>query len=87
MEKGFLLNQPASILEKMAKKYGKTPAQVAINWLISQDNVITLSKTSTIDHLKENLDAIGWQMESEDIEKLRKDFPNKQEKSDYLPLI
>lgn len=87
LEKGLLLDKPASILEKMARKYGKTPAQVAINWLISQENVITLSKSSTLDHLKENLGAIGWQMNTKDIEKLRKDFPNKLGKSDYLPLI
>lgn len=87
LEKGLLLNQKASILKKMTKKYGKTPAQIAINWLISQENVVTLSKTSTIEHLEENLGAIGWQMEKEDIEKLREDFPNKQGKSDYLPLL
>ncbi len=87
LEKGLLLNQPALVLEKIAKKYSKTPAQVAINWLISQDNVVTLSKTSTIEHLRENLGAIGWKMDKEDVEKLRKDFPEKQEKSDYLPLL
>lgn len=86
VEKGALLTQPIPILEKLAKKYDKTPAQIAINWLISQKNVITLSKMSTIEHLKENLGAIGWQMESEDVESLRKDFPNQQEKSEVLPL-
>lgn len=87
LEKGVILNPPAPMLERLAKKYDKTPAQIAINWLISQENVVTLSKTSTIKHLKENLGAIGWQMEKEDVETLRKDFPNKQEKSDYLPLL
>lgn len=86
VEKGALLAQPIPILERIAKKYDKTPAQIAINWLISQKNVITLSKTSTIEHLKENLGAVGWEMESEDIEDLRKNFPNQQEKSDRLPL-
>lgn len=86
VEKGTLLAQPVTILSKLARKYGKTPAQIAINWLISQKNVITLSKTSTIEHLKENLGAISWQMDKEDIEKLRNDFPNQQEKSEKLPL-
>lgn len=86
VEKGALLAQPVTILSKLAKKYGKTPAQIAINWLISQKNVISLSKTSTIEHLKDNLGAISWQMDKEDIEKLRNDFPNQQEKSEKLPL-
>jgi diketogulonate reductase-like aldo/keto reductase len=86
VEKGTLLTQPDPILEKVAKKYDKTPAQIAINWLISQENVITLAKTSIIEHLKENLGAIGWKLKSEDVEDLRKNFPNQQEKSDRLPL-
>lgn len=86
VEKGRILSQPIPILDDMAKKYDKTPAQVAINWLISQENVITLSKTSTVDHLKENLGAIGWQMNKEDIETLRREFPNQQERSVDLPL-
>jgi diketogulonate reductase-like aldo/keto reductase len=87
IEKGAILAQPIPILEKFAKKYDKTPAQIAINWLISQENVITISKTSTIGHLKENLGAINWQMDKEDIEKLRRDFPDQQEKVAVLPLI
>ncbi len=86
VEKGALLAKPIPVLEKLARKYNKTPAQIVINWLISQKNVITLSKTSTIGHLKENLGAIGWQIDKEDIEKLRKDFPNQQEKAENLPL-
>ena len=86
VEKGALLAQSIKILDELAEKYNKTPAQIAINWLISQKNVITLSKTSTIKHLKENLGAIGWTMDKNDIEKLRKDFPNQQEKSESLPL-
>lgn len=86
VEKGALLAQPSPILEKMAKKYDKTPAQVAINWLISQTNVVALSKASTLEHLKENLGAVGWQMESEDVEDLRANYPNQQRKSEKLPL-
>jgi len=39
----------------MVKKYNKTPAQIAINWLISQKNVVTLAKTSNTKHLDDNL--------------------------------
>lgn len=87
LEKSALLATPIPILEKLSKKYDKTPAQVAINWLISQKNVISISKASTIKHLKENLGAVDWEMESEDVESLRIHFPNQQEKSEALPLI
>jgi diketogulonate reductase-like aldo/keto reductase len=86
LEKGMLLAQSSAILRELAKKYEKTPAQIAINWLISQKNVTTISKTSTVEHLKENLGVIGWKIENRDIEYLRKNFPNQKEKSEALHL-
>lgn len=84
--KGNLLEDIPLILKEMCNKYKKTPAQIAINWLISQPNVITLSKTRHIDHLNENLGALGWKMEEIDIERLRKEYPNQQDVSDAVPL-
>jgi diketogulonate reductase-like aldo/keto reductase len=84
LQKGTLLNSP--LLDELAKKYSKTPAQVAINWLISQKNVVTLSKTSNVEHLKENLGAVGWTMNAEDIERVRSDFQDQKDVSDAVPL-
>ncbi len=83
---GNLLENIPSVLKEMCDKYKKTPSQIAINWLISQPYVITLSKTRRADHLNENLGALGWQMERGDIEKLRKEYPNQQDTSDDVPL-
>lgn len=68
----------ADILDELAKKYGKTWRQIAINWLISQDNVVTICKTTLLDHLKENLGALDWTLESEDVDRIRKEFPNQE---------
>lgn len=88
VQKGELAKKGVyTILDEMCQKYNKTPAQIAINWLISQPNVVTLSKMRNPDHLKENLGALGWQMEEKDIERLRKEFPNQQDVSDTVPLI
>jgi len=84
VQKGTL--PQASVIDELAKKYGRTPTQVVINWLISQDHVVTISKTSHLEHLKENLGAIGWTMESEDIERIRKEFPDQKLVSDAVPL-
>ena len=86
MGKGNLLEDIPPILKEMCDKYGKTPAQIAINWLVSQPYVITLSKTRSIDHLEENLNSFDFEMEQEDIEKLRRDYPNQQYISDAVPL-
>lgn len=87
IQKGDILNRDIGIMNEMCKKYNKTPSQIAINWLISQDNIVTISKTSSKKHLDENLGAIGWKMEKEDIEKLRKEFPDQQSISNAVPLV
>lgn len=84
IQKGVL--PESEVMRKIAGKYGKTLTQVAINWLISQQNVVTISKTSSRDHLDENLGALDWTMEPEDVELIRSDFPDQQLVSDAVPL-
>lgn len=74
LAKGRLVKPGYKILDEMIKKYNKTQSQIAINWLISQENVITIPKSSNIEHLKENLGALGWRMKEEDINKLSNKF-------------
>lgn len=85
VEKGALLEDIPEIMLEMCVKHEKTPAQISINWLISQPNVVTLFKTSSELHLKENLGALGWNLSEEDIELLRKEYPNQTSKTE-LPL-
>lgn len=42
------------MLEKLGKKYDKTPSEVALNWLIAHKNVIAIPKASNPDHAREN---------------------------------
>ncbi len=84
--KGSLLQQVPPVLQEMCEKYQKTPAQVAINWLISQPSVITIAKTRHMEHLQENLGALDWEMRHEDIESLRREYPGQQKISDTVPL-
>jgi len=87
VQKGILAKNDADLVNKMGGKYVKTPAQIAINWLISQKNVVSLSKMSNPEHLKENLGAVGWSLEPKDIELLKNDFPGQQSVSDRVPLV
>lgn len=84
VQKGLL--PESELITEIAAKYGKTNTQVVINWLISQKNVVTISKTSNPEHLKENLGAIDWQMNEADIERIRNEFPDQQSVSDAVPL-
>lgn len=86
LQKGMLIAEEASILHSLAEKYHKTPSQIAINWLVSQENVVTIAKTTTEVHLQENLGALDWEMDSEDIEELKSEFPDQRDVSDAFPL-
>lgn len=81
LEYGILAGGEEAFLKNLSKKYLKTPSQIAINWLISKPNIITLAKTSNVEHLKENLGGMGWTMEKEDYRLLDKDFPGQQNSS------
>lgn len=84
---GIDITKPGvKILDELCKKYNKTPAQIAINWLINQKNVVTLSKTSTLAHLADNLGSVGWQMEQSDVEILTTQFPSQEMVSDTVSL-
>ena len=69
LERGLILqNHP--ILDALELKYGKTKAQIAINWLISKKNIITIPKSTNKQRLIENFGSIGWELEKDDIKLL-----------------
>ncbi|MEM0052698.1 MAG: aldo/keto reductase [Nitrososphaeria archaeon] len=59
------------VLEEMAKKYGKTLNQIALNYLISMET-IPIPKAEKREHMIENLGALGWKIEEEDLETIRR---------------
>ncbi|SIQ53343.1 aldo/keto reductase [Halanaerobium kushneri] len=48
-----------SVLESLGKKYDKSPAQLALRWLIEK-NIVAIPKASSENHLKNNLDVFDW---------------------------
>lgn len=87
LEKGVLALECPDIVKNVSEKYGRTPAQVIINWLISQDRVVTLSTMRREKNLRENLGAVGWSLEAGDIEMLRAAFPRQEKVSNREPLL
>ena len=53
-------------VQELARKYGKTMVQMALNWLISKPNVLPIPRASTEEHVMENLGASGWSMSDDD---------------------
>jgi hypothetical protein len=60
-------------LKALGARYHKTPAQVAVAWVLAQPQVVcALTGPSTIPHLEENLGGSGWTLEAEDLAALER---------------
>lgn len=58
------------VLIEIGEKYGKTPAQTALRWLIEQENVVAIPKSSSREHLEENIDIFDFYLSDEDFERI-----------------
>ncbi|MBH8572589.1 aldo/keto reductase [Nostocaceae cyanobacterium CENA369] len=60
------------LLTSLGKKYDRTPAQVALNWLIAQGNVIPIAGVKTAQQVRQNAGALGWKLNDDEISELEK---------------
>ena len=57
----------AQLVRETAEKYGKTPAQVALNWLLTaSDVVIPIPGAKTPQQVEDNAGAMGWRLSNDD---------------------
>jgi diketogulonate reductase-like aldo/keto reductase len=68
IDRGHLVDDPT--VNEIAEKYNATPAQIALNWLICQPNVIALPMSTNRAHLEENLGALELELSENDIKLL-----------------
>ena len=59
-----------SLLRIIGEKYNRTPAQVALNWLIAQGNVIPISGVKTAEQVRQNAGALDWKLRDDEITQL-----------------
>ncbi len=53
-------------LQAIGKKYGKSAAQVALRWLIEQDNVAAIPKAGSRAHMQANIEIFDFALAPED---------------------
>ncbi|NJO43762.1 MAG: aldo/keto reductase [Cyanobacteria bacterium CRU_2_1] len=73
IEQGRLLRNRT--LQSIAKQHNGSPAQIAIAWLLHQENVIVIPKASRIAHVEQNQAALDLQLSREDLAALDATFP------------
>ncbi len=65
----------SAILAKIGERHGKTPRQVALNFLTRLPGCFTIPKASKVEHVRENAGAVGWELSPEDIAEIDDVFP------------
>jgi diketogulonate reductase-like aldo/keto reductase len=60
------------VMDEISQKHdGKTPAQIALNWLITKSKVVfPIPRASKPERVTENVGSIGWSLDAEDMRKL-----------------
>ena len=69
LERGVLADPSANdTLARVAERYGHTPAQIALNWLVAQREVIAIPKASEKRYIDENCRAADFELDRADFD-------------------
>jgi len=66
LAKGRLAHHP--LLQEIGRKHGKSATQIALRWLIQQDQVATVPKAATPEKRRKNFAIFDFELDSEDLE-------------------
>jgi len=58
-------------IQRIAKKHGKTPQQITIRWLIEQNHVAAIPRSSNPKHIQSNFDVFDFELDAEDRSAIR----------------
>jgi diketogulonate reductase-like aldo/keto reductase len=62
-------------LAEFAKRHGMTPAQAALSWLLSKDDVIAIPKSSSAERVAQNAGALAHPLDAAALVELDRLFP------------
>ena len=68
VEKGKLAQSEA--LQQIARQHEATAIQVALKWVVAQPGVITIPQSTNVEHLRQNLEAVGVELSPEEMERI-----------------
>lgn len=67
------------VLDEIGGKYGASPYQVALNWILRHEGIIAIPKAKDIEHIKSNLKALELTLSEEDLKIIDSYFPKTNE--------
>jgi 2,5-diketo-D-gluconate reductase B len=60
----------SKVLKDIGKKLGKTPGQVALRWLLEQENVAAIPKAASEKHMRENFEIFDFSLTEEEMRRI-----------------
>ena len=73
IEQGRVLEN--EVVRRVALRQNRTPAQVALAWVVEQQGVVAIPKSSNLDHVRQNREALDVQLTGDDLKELNHEFP------------
>lgn len=68
--------QGDSLSSVLSRNNGKTYAQIALNWLITKNELVfPIPRASNPDHVRENVEVSGWNLSEDDMKTIESQFP------------
>lgn len=58
---------PSGVIDELARALGKSPAQIVLNWCLSQDGVVAIPKGNSVEHILDNCGASDWRLTHEQL--------------------
>ena len=55
------------VIGEVAKRAGRTPAQVVLRWDIQQDGIATIPRSANPDHIRSNFDIFGFSLDDDEM--------------------
>lgn len=68
LARGRAVDDPT--LGRIGERHGKTAAQVALRWLVQQERVAAIPKSSTPRHTRENLEVFDFELSEDEMERI-----------------
>ncbi len=73
LEQRSFVNHPQ--LKEIALQHNATPTQIALNWLLRQNNIISIPKATNANYIKENRAALEINLTENDLKEIDRIFP------------
>jgi 2,5-diketo-D-gluconate reductase B len=65
---GAVTEEP--VLQEIGRKYGKSPVQVTLRWLVQQDHVAAIPKAASPDRRRQNFDIFDFELTPAEMEQI-----------------